>query len=378
MKERIVEHLAVSKLKQRPAGPDPLLRRAARRRQDVARPVDRAHARAEVRAHLGRRRARRGGDPRPPAHVHRRDARLDHPRAARRRVDEPGAPDRRDRQDGRRLPRRSRGGDARGARPGAERARSATTTSTCRSTSRRSSSSAPRTRSTRSRAPLLDRMDVIQLSGYTEDEKLGDRAALPRAEADRGARPRRRAGSTITDRRCGSSIREYTREAGVRGLERRIARPLPQGRDARSPRATRSRSASTSERVRELARAAALLGRGAQAHGRPRRRDRARVHGGRRRRALHRGARRTPGKGRLDDHRAARRRDAGVGAGGALVGALARGRARARRRLVRRARRPHPRAGRRGAEGRAVGRGDDGDGARLARARHARSPTTSA
>ena len=42
--------------------------------------------------------------------------------------------------------------DARGARPGAERARSATTTSTCRSTSRRSCSSRPRTRSTRSRA----------------------------------------------------------------------------------------------------------------------------------------------------------------------------------------------------------------------------------
>ena len=55
--------------------PDPLLRRPARRRQDLARPVDRAHARAEVRAHLGRRRPRRGRDPRPPAHVHRRDAR---------------------------------------------------------------------------------------------------------------------------------------------------------------------------------------------------------------------------------------------------------------------------------------------------------------
>ena len=104
----------------RPAGADPLLRRPARRRQDLARPVDRAHARAEVRAALGRRRPRRGGDPRPPPHVHRRHARHDHPRAARRRVDEPGAPDRRDRQDGRRRARRPRERDARGARPGAE------------------------------------------------------------------------------------------------------------------------------------------------------------------------------------------------------------------------------------------------------------------
>ena len=56
-------------------GPDPLLRRTARRRQDLARPVDRAHARAQVHPHLGRRRARRVGDPRPSADVHRRDAR---------------------------------------------------------------------------------------------------------------------------------------------------------------------------------------------------------------------------------------------------------------------------------------------------------------
>ena len=58
-----------------PEGADPLLRRPARRRQDVARAVDRARDEPEVRAHLARRRARRSGDPRPPAHLHRLDAR---------------------------------------------------------------------------------------------------------------------------------------------------------------------------------------------------------------------------------------------------------------------------------------------------------------
>ena len=85
VKDRILEYLAVRKLNPDSPGPDPLLRRPARRRQDQPRPVDRPRARPRVRAHLGRRRPRRGRDPRPPPHLHRRDARDDHPRAARRR-----------------------------------------------------------------------------------------------------------------------------------------------------------------------------------------------------------------------------------------------------------------------------------------------------
>ena len=60
---------------ERPLRADPLLRGPARGRQDLARPVDRPGARPQVRAHLGRRRARRGRDPGAPADVHRRDAR---------------------------------------------------------------------------------------------------------------------------------------------------------------------------------------------------------------------------------------------------------------------------------------------------------------
>ena len=78
IKDRILEFLGVRKLRHDSRGPDPLLRRAARRRQDLARPLDRARHGARVRARLARRHARRGGDPRPPAHLRRRAARA-HP-----------------------------------------------------------------------------------------------------------------------------------------------------------------------------------------------------------------------------------------------------------------------------------------------------------
>jgi ATP-dependent Lon protease len=70
--------------------------------------------------------------------------------------------------------------------------------------------------------PLLDRMDVIQLSGYTEDEKLGiaKRYLVPKQLEAHGLTKSRLA---IGDKALRLVIREYTREAGVRGLERRIA-----------------------------------------------------------------------------------------------------------------------------------------------------------
>jgi ATP-dependent Lon protease len=70
--------------------------------------------------------------------------------------------------------------------------------------------------------PLLDRMDVIQLSGYTEDEKLGiaKRYLVPKQLGLHGLT---RAQLTMSDAVLRTIIREYTREAGVRSLERRIA-----------------------------------------------------------------------------------------------------------------------------------------------------------
>jgi ATP-dependent Lon protease len=70
--------------------------------------------------------------------------------------------------------------------------------------------------------PLLDRMDVISLSGYTEDEKLGiaKRYLFPKQREQHGLQ---RAQLTLPDKVMRTIIREYTREAGVRNLERRIA-----------------------------------------------------------------------------------------------------------------------------------------------------------
>ena len=76
--------------------------------------------RPRIRARVARRRARRGRDPRSPAHLYRLDARQDHPVDAQGEVLEPAVPARRDRQDGRRFPRRSVVGAARGARSRAE------------------------------------------------------------------------------------------------------------------------------------------------------------------------------------------------------------------------------------------------------------------
>jgi ATP-dependent Lon protease len=70
--------------------------------------------------------------------------------------------------------------------------------------------------------PLLDRMDVIQLSGYTEEEKLGIARTylVPKQLAAHGLT---RGQATFSDRTLRVVISEYTREAGVRNLERQLA-----------------------------------------------------------------------------------------------------------------------------------------------------------
>ncbi|HXN81666.1 MAG TPA: endopeptidase La, partial [Myxococcales bacterium] len=70
--------------------------------------------------------------------------------------------------------------------------------------------------------PLLDRMEVVTLSGYTEQEKLqiARRHLIPK---QLGAHALREGEVEIPDELLQRVLREYTREAGVRGLERGLA-----------------------------------------------------------------------------------------------------------------------------------------------------------
>ena len=72
-------------------------------------------------------------------------------------------------------------------------------------------------------APLLDRMDLVRLDGYTDDEKvfIADRYLLPRQIERAGLRPTKSSSTTTT---ITAIIRGYTREAGVRSLERELGR----------------------------------------------------------------------------------------------------------------------------------------------------------
>jgi len=70
--------------------------------------------------------------------------------------------------------------------------------------------------------PLLDRMEIIRLSGYTEDEKIeiAKRHLIPKIFEENAVKPKE---LEITDDAIRSVIRYYTREAGVRNLEREIS-----------------------------------------------------------------------------------------------------------------------------------------------------------
>ena len=136
---------------------------------------------------------------------------------------------------------------------------------------------------------LLDRMELVTLDGYTEDDKVAiardfllprqlERAALTADEV------------TVTDAALREIAANYTREAGVRQMERLLAKAL---RKAATRLATGERERGRRRRARPegAARPAAVHPGVARAHLGARRRDRARGDRARRRRALHRGVR---------------------------------------------------------------------------------------
>jgi ATP-dependent Lon protease len=71
-------------------------------------------------------------------------------------------------------------------------------------------------------APLLDRMEIIRLSGYTEDEKveIAKRHLIPKQVKQHGLK---KGEWSISDTGLRDLIRYYTRESGVRNLERELA-----------------------------------------------------------------------------------------------------------------------------------------------------------
>jgi ATP-dependent Lon protease len=106
--------------------------------------------------------------------------------------------------------------------------------------------------------PLLDRMEVIQLAGYTADEKLhiAKRYLVPRQLAENGLRG---AGVRFADAALRAIIEEYTREAGVRNLEREIgtvcrklARELAEAGSRNNGKRGKAVGAVSAKRAREL------------------------------------------------------------------------------------------------------------------------------
>ena len=71
--------------------------------------------------------------------------------------------------------------------------------------------------------PLMDRMEIIRLSGYTEDEKrtIAFAHLIPRQMKEHGLK---RDELKVTEQAVTDIIWFYTREAGVRSLEREIAK----------------------------------------------------------------------------------------------------------------------------------------------------------
>ena len=169
--------------------------------------------------------------------------------------------------------------------------------------------------------PLRDRMEIIELQGYTEEEKvhIAFRYLIPRQIEENGITAEQ---IEFPEEAVRYVIRHYTREAGVRSLERTIgticrkqARRLAEGKTEKAGRHERNHSGISGWHQDPQRR------RNCRAHRAPGRGGWTGLDSFRRRRALRR-SQRDEGQRRIHHDRADRPGDAGIHAGSADLGAF--------------------------------------------------------
>ena len=138
--------------------------------------------------------------------------------------------------------------------------------------------------------PLLDRMEVVSFDGYTTDEKLAIASGYlwPRQIERNGLLAEE---ASIDAEALRTVITEYTREAGVRGLERELGKLLRKTATRIAAEAGHAAGRARRRRGARRARQAPLLAGGGRAHRLPGRRHRPLGDRSGRRRAVHRGDR---------------------------------------------------------------------------------------
>ena len=175
--------------------------------------------------------------------------------------------------------------------------------------------------------PLRDRMEVIQLAGYTAEEKhqIAKRYLFPRQIERNGLRPEQ---ITIREEVIDVVIAEYTREAGVRNLERELGAICRKVALEFAESKAKRHVTVTAAKARAMLAAARVLARRGAARASPG--SRPASHGPLPAATCCSSRPPTiPAAGKLD-HRPARRRDAGVRPGRAVLRPRPRGRAAAR------------------------------------------------